>query len=360
MNSQNKELVCLYKVDEVLSNYENNIEDTLLELVKVIPQGWRYPNYCEVSIEWGEKNICSEGFKNSVLKMQSDIIIDNKKVGRITLVYTKQLREEKGVFLTGEHQLFKGITNKLISFLTYHQLQQTILELQNASHRTDNVENSEEDITKWLRKQDLSKEEIKQLLRVKIEFKKGETIFKQGAITSYIILLTSGLAKNYVEGNFDKGFNFKIVKPIAFVGLSSVYGKNAYAFSGSALTKCTAYLIDIQTFRSIMNRNSAFTNRILNWYCNITQHHLKRMSSIANKQALGRLSETLIYLSEEIFNERIETSNVSRKDIAELAAMSTESAVRFLSDLKKDKIIEISTNYIDIKKKNVLQLLSNN
>jgi len=34
MNSQNKELVCLYKVDEVLANYENSIEDTFQELVK--------------------------------------------------------------------------------------------------------------------------------------------------------------------------------------------------------------------------------------------------------------------------------------------------------------------------------------
>ncbi|RLD41898.1 MAG: hypothetical protein DRI86_12610 [Bacteroidetes bacterium] len=360
MNSQNKELVCLYKVDEVLGNYENSIVDTFQELVKIIPQGWRYPTHCEVSIEWNEKTVQSEKFKNSVLKMQSDIILEGNKIGKITLVYTKQMREEKGVFLTGEHQLFKSITNKITSFLTYHNLQQTISELQSKSKRTDNIDHTEEDIIKWLKQQDLTKEEIKQLLRVKIQFKKGETIFKQGAITSYIILLTNGLAKNYVEGNFDKGFNFKIVKPISFVGLSSVYGKNVYAFSGSALTKCTAYLIDIQTFRSIMNRNSSFTNRILNWYCNITQHHLKRMSSIANKQALGRLSEILIYLSEDIFNERIETSNVSRKDIAELAAMSTESAVRFLSDLKKDKIIDISTNYIDIRKKDVLRLLSNN
>ena len=360
MNSQNKELVCLYKVDEVLGSYESSIEETFQDLVKIIPQGWRYANHCEVSIEWGEKTITTDGFKNSVLKMQSDIVIDNVIEGKITIVYTKQMREEKGVFLTSEHQLFKSITSKIISFLTYHKLQQTISELQAASNKSGEIENSEEDVTKWLKKQDLTKEEIKQLLRVKIEFKKGETIFKQGAITSYIILLTSGLAKNYVEGNFDKGFNFKIVKPISFVGLSSVYGKNIYAFSGSALTKCTAYLIDIQTFRSIMNRNTAFTNRILNWYCNITQYHLKRMSSIANKQALGRLSETLIYLSEDIFNDRIETTNVSRKDIAELAAMSTESAVRFLSDLKKDKIIDISTNYIDIRKKDVLRLLSNN
>ncbi len=360
MNSQNKELLCLFKVDEILSNYELSIDETLQNLVNIIPDGWRYTDACEASISLNGKEFKTEGFKKSILKMQSDIILELKTEGSITVVYTKNMRREKGVFLSEEHQLLKNITNKVNSFLMYHRLQMTIIELQNKSNKSTNIEKSESDAIAWLKSQDLKEEEIKELIRVKIEFKKGETIFKQGAIASYIILLSNGLSKNYVEGNFDKGFNFKIIKSFSFIGLSSVYGKNIYAFSGSALTKCTAYLVDIQTFKSIMSRNTAFTNRILNWYCDTTQSHLLRMSSIANKQALGRLAETLIYLSEDIFNGKIITTNVSRKDIAELAAMSTESAVRFLSDLKKDKIIDIASSHIELLKKDVLRLLSNN
>ncbi len=360
MKDQNKELVCLFKIDEILSEYENSIDETLQKLVETIPGAWRYANSCAVILEWDDKTYQTANYKNSVLKMQYDLRIENKIVGKITVVYTKAMREEKGVFLSSEHQLLKSIANKVSSYLMYHQLQRTISELQSKSGIDNKPNKSETDIRKWLISQDLKEEEIKQLLRVKIEFKKGETIFKQGGIASYIILLSSGLSKNYVEGNFDKGFNFKIIKPISFVGLSSAYGKSVYAFSGSALTKCEAYLIDIQIFRSIMSRNHSFANRILNWYCDTTQSHLKRMSSIANKQALGRLAETLLYLSDEIFNGKIVTTNVSRKDIAELAAMSTESAVRFLSDLKKDKIIDITSNSIEIKKRDVVRLISNN
>jgi len=360
MKDQNKELICLFKVDEILTKYENSIDETLQNLVDTMPDAWRYPANCEVLLEWDEKSYQSANYKNSVLKMQSDIVLENKTVGKLIVVYTKAMREEKGVFLSSEHQLLKSIANKVSSYLMYHRLQSTIAELQAKGSGDSEPNKSETDIRKWLISQDLKEEEIKQLLRVKIEFKKGETIFKQGGIASYIILLSSGLSKNYVEGNFDKGFNFKIIKPISFVGLSSAYGKNIYAFSGSALTKCEAYLIDIQIFRSIMSRNHSFANRILNWYCNTTQSHLTRMSSIANKQALGRLAETLLYLSDDIFNGKIITTNVSRKDIAELAAMSTESAVRFLSDLKKDKIIDITSNSIEIKKRDVVRLISNN
>jgi CRP/FNR family transcriptional regulator len=83
------------------------------------------------------------------------------------------------------------------------------------------------------------------------------------------------------------------------------------------------------------------------------------MSSIANKQSLGRLAETILYLSNTIFEGDIITNNVSRKDIAELAAISTESAVRFLSDFKKDGVIHILPNRIEILKKEVLEMISN-
>ncbi len=360
MNAQNKELICLFKVDEILSNNDYTIDETLNKVINAIPDGWRYSKDCGVKLEWNDKIYQTENFAPSLLKMHTDIELDKKKEGTLTIVYTKQIREEKGVFLSGEHQLLKSITSKINSFLTYHSLQKTISELQVSSNKAIERDGNSDEVRTWLKHQDLSDNEIDDLIKVKIDFKKGETIFKQGAIASYIILLSSGLSKNYVEGNFDKGFNFKIIKPMSFIGLSSVYGKNTYAFSGSALTKCTAYLIDIHTFKSIASKNQEFTKRILSWYCDTTQGHLARMSSIANKQALGRLAETILYLSDDIFNGDIITTNVSRKDIAELAAMSTESAVRFLSDLKKDGIIQITSSSIRILKQNVLKLLSNN
>ena len=65
MNTQNKELVCLYKVDEILSNNENSIDEILMELITSIPAGWRYSKDCEVKLEWNDKVYKTEGYKNS-------------------------------------------------------------------------------------------------------------------------------------------------------------------------------------------------------------------------------------------------------------------------------------------------------
>ena len=354
----NKELSCLYKVDDILSDYDKELPLIMSELLEVIPTAWSHPEYCAVSIDVYDQNISTEDFALTDLKMSQDIVTEGDICGNITVVYTKRIRNDKGVFSTEEAQLLKTISTKISSFLLYKQLRLTIQKLQNQDKKVEKI-HPDQKVFDWLKEQNLTDDEVHQMTKVKIEFGKGETMCKQGAIASYIILLTDGLSKNYLEGYQERGFNFKLIKPFDFIGTSSLYGNNLYAFSGSALTKCSAYLIDSQQFKNIISNNRAFANRMLNWYCKTTQGHLQRLSSIANKQSLGRMAEILLYLSDDIFDGPIITNNVSRKDIAELAAISTESAVRFLSDFKKDKVISILPNKIEILKKDVLQAISN-
>ena len=355
---RNRELSCLYQIDDILSDYDRDLGEILTQITNILPQAWRFPDICEITIEVDEVKASSPNFIVTDLKMVMDIIIEGNTRGNITLVYTKAIRNDKGIFTASEFQLLKTIASKLSAFVLYKQLRDTIQSLQNQEKPQQN-ESPDEHVVRWLKKQDLRDEDIQKMMKVKIEFGKGETICKQGAIASYIILLTDGLSKNYLEGYHERGFNFKIIKPMDFIGLSSLYGNNLYAFSGSALNNCSAYLIDSQLFKNIVSTNQAFANRMMNWYCNTTQGHLRRLSSIANKQSLGRMAEILLYLSSDIFDGDIITNNVSRKDIAELAAISTESAVRFLSDFKKDGVIRILPNRIEILKKDVLEMISN-
>lgn len=357
LHSRTQELDSLYKIDELLNNYDFSIQEIINHLTEIIPQIFRHQNICVAKIRLGENTSESENFEISHLKLNEEIISDREKVGEITVVYTKPVREEKGVFLENEKLFLKTTAVKLGAYYYYKHLRETIAKLQETEIEVKK-ETRDEKLWKWLEDQGLSSEEITKILKVKIDFKKGETILKQGAMASYIILLTNGLSKNYLEGFHERGFIFKIIKPFNFIGISALYGNNNFAFSGSALTNCSAYLIDSLLIKNIITNNEAFAKKMLNWYCNTTYGHLNRMSSLANKQSLGRFSEILLYLSNEIFEGSINTTNVSRKDIAELAAISTESGVRFLSDLKKDGIIKIFPNKIEIIKPQVLKMIS--
>ena len=60
------------------------------------------------------------------------------------------------------------------------------------------------------------------------------------------------------------------------------------------------------------------------------------------------MADTLIYLSEEIFESQKFTLYLSRQDIAELSGMSKDSAVKILREFQNDGIIHLTDNEMEI------------
>ena len=357
LNERNKELSCIYRVDELLRQFNLSVEEILKELCVIIPEGYRFSDICKVSITYNGIEILSNGYKNTDLMQWADIRHEAKTTGRINVCYIKPLWLEKGVFLPEENRLLHTISQKLSDHLMYRKLREMINNHGNTViHPAEDL--FSERIGNWLSGFHLSEEDIKSITKTQIQFKKGEIICKQGALTSYIMILADGLSKNYLEGVQDKGFNFSIVKAFDFIGLSSLYNSDSYLFSCSAITPCTIYHIEKEAFKDLLKRNAEFSAAIMSWFCRITQGHLERMSCLANKQALGRIAEILIYLSERFFDGGMISNIISRKDIAELAGMTTESAVRILSELNKDNIIKIANKGIEIQNEKLLRKLS--
>lgn len=359
LNERNKELNCLYKTDELFRQLSISLDELFLQLIELITSSYRYTDICRCRIIYKEKEYASEGFRLTELMQQAEIKEEGKVCGNITVCYIKPLRLEKGVFLFEETRLLNTIAQKLSDYFNYRNLIESIEQQKSDHFKFTSPQNLiTEKVKKWLSGLNLKENEIKEFTKVQIKFKKNEIICKQGALTSHIMILADGLSKNYLEGNQDKGFIFSIVKPLDFIGLSSLFYTDTYLFSGSAITPCTVFHIDKEKFKSILNGNTLFADSVMNWYCRMTRGHLERMSCLANKQALGRVADILLYLSERIFDGNMIENIISRKDIAELAGMSTESAVRILSELNKDKIIRIVNKGIEISNPALLKKLS--
>ena len=96
----------------------------------------------------------------------------------------------------------------------------------------------------------------------------------------------------------------------------------------------------------------------MKYYCNNFEQLFNNLSNIAFKQSLGRISEVLLYLSEDIFKNTLIPNTITRKDIAELAGVSTENAVRILSELKNDNLINITSTGIEIINSKMLRTFS--
>jgi CRP/FNR family transcriptional regulator len=184
--------------------------------------------------------------------------------------------------------------------------------------------------------------------KVQIAYRMGEDVCKQGAFASSIIYILDGLIKLYIEGPNNKSFIMRIVKPGEFIGLSSLYGENVFHYSARTMKETMVCMIEKESILKLIRENSSFGSEIIKWHCMIQTHHYKKIRSLTYKQLHGRLADTLIYLGGEDFGVRSIFKYMTRKDLAELSAMSTEGAVRILSEFDKDGLIELKGRDIRI------------
>jgi CRP/FNR family transcriptional regulator len=198
--------------------------------------------------------------------------------------------------------------------------------------------------------QELLPEEVKlvQQERTQVLFRKGDSLTKQGTFGSYVLFIVSGYVKQYIEGEAQRDYNLRIIKPGEFVGLSIVFSGNTFNYSSVALTECRAFLIDKSAVASLAKKNGNFGFSIIKRYCELNDSLFSCLNSVIFHQMNGRLAGTLLYLN-GFRNDNPEIFQLlSRKELAEFAGISMESAVKLLKSFEKDGLIKLHEKDINI------------
>lgn len=200
--------------------------------------------------------------------------------------------------------------------------------------------------------QQLSKEEAEHIgnSKTQVFFRKGDTLTKQGTFASYILFLISGVVKQYIEGSDNRSFNLRIVQPGEFIGLSSVFSKNIYSYTTSALTDCQALLIEKTSLEDVLRGNGTFSFSLIQRHCaqNADLHEVLQNQQF--KQMNGRLAGTLLYLNGMKTHQTNIFQLLTRKDLADFSGISTESTVKLLKIFEKEGLIELQDKDIILMK----------
>ena len=194
--------------------------------------------------------------------------------------------------------------------------------------------------------------------RTEIDFRAGEMIYKQGTTATTIITLNSGLAKIYIEGLNKRNLILELLKPMQFVGGPGLFIDNKHHFSISALEDSSACFIEADAFKKLVHENHDFAVGVLNFFSQQAIYYFTRMISLTQKQMPGRIADALLYLKNEVYNSNPFELNISRQEIGELSAMSTESASRMLNDLQNEGVIKVKGKTIQIINETMLKDIS--
>lgn len=194
--------------------------------------------------------------------------------------------------------------------------------------------------------------------RFEVHFKAGENILKQGTVASNLVYLTTGLAKQYIEGYDHRNLILEIIKPWVISGGTGIYVDMRYHYSVTALEESTACFIDTLNFKKLIRLNPDFAERFMNYCGTCSTNTFERFVSLTQKQMHGRIADVLIYLAENIYSNQVFNISLSRQDISEFSGMSKDSAIRILKEFESEGIIQAIGRSISIQKMELLKEIS--
>jgi len=197
--------------------------------------------------------------------------------------------------------------------------------------------------------------------KLKINYKKGETIRKQGSFTRGILYLSSGVTKVYREiDHIDQNSIVAFNTPGQMIGLAGLFANKVAQFTVVAMTDCTLCCIEIESFQDLLHDNGDFAVDIVRSINDQNSLLLDYQISNNHKQLHGRLAEAILVLSEQVFKSDSFNVSLTRRELAEFTNMSTMSVVRILKSFKEDKIVKDKNGYMTILDREKLERISRN
>jgi CheY-like chemotaxis protein len=116
-----KELACINQTTDILKEGKP-IEETLQQIVLLLPAAWQYPDYTAARIKFHDKTFETPDFQETGWKMIQEFnTIDNEK-GNIEVYYTKEFTlENEGPFLKEERDLIRNIASLVTGYINSYK-----------------------------------------------------------------------------------------------------------------------------------------------------------------------------------------------------------------------------------------------
>jgi CRP/FNR family transcriptional regulator, polysaccharide utilization system transcription regulator len=190
-----------------------------------------------------------------------------------------------------------------------------------------------------------------------VSYKRGETLFHEGAPPLNLYCINSGAIKIVKEASGGKEQIVRIAKAGEVAGYRSLIMQQRYSNSAIAIEDCKICLIPRDMFQHLSANNTKFYDALMKLLCEDIELSQSKMAEIAYKPVRGRVAEALIILAQMANPQGI--INLTREDLASFVGTVKETVIRTLSEFKNEQLIEIDKRNIKVLSTTGLERLSN-
>lgn len=207
----------------------------------------------------------------------------------------------------------------------------------------------------------LTEEELQELSKncAEVDMKKGKMLIQQGALSSNIAYLKTGLVKIHITGPYQEQI-IKIIKAPTYLGVPTTFGEKINQYSVTVIEDSQICFIDVNTFRYLIARNDGFAYETIVALCNNELESFRKCVNRTQKQTRGNIADVLLDFADRIYSSDTYNIPITRIEIGNLVDASRESVSRIFSEYEQDEIIRVSGKRIEILNKDKLILISEN
>jgi signal transduction histidine kinase len=112
-----KEITCLYGIARVVARQRASFDEIIQGIVELLPPAWLYPEAACARIVLNGQSYETEGFRETLYRQVSDVVVDDEKVGFVEVVYLeRKLALDEGPFLAEERSLIDSVAREVAIF----------------------------------------------------------------------------------------------------------------------------------------------------------------------------------------------------------------------------------------------------
>jgi CRP/FNR family transcriptional regulator, polysaccharide utilization system transcription regulator len=193
------------------------------------------------------------------------------------------------------------------------------------------------------------------------QVRKGQFLFKEGEKPHGLICLATGKVKVYKDGVGGRGQIVKMVRQQGFIGYKALFADVPWPVSAVAIEDATVCIFEKSSFVKILKKNPDLCLKLIKVIADELVFSNNRTVSLTQKHIRGRMAESLLILRDtygyEADGKTIRIA-LSREDMANMSSMTTSNAIRTLSNMASDGLIEITGRRISILDSNSLEHIS--
>jgi len=192
----------------------------------------------------------------------------------------------------------------------------------------------------------LNEEELSELAGLSIErsFQPNEFIFWEGDEADYFYVIAQGRIKVVKHASSGKEFIIAFFEPGEMFGEVAVFEGKPYPASTQVISASKVLGINRQNFLDFLATRPKVALRIINILGGRLRDAQGRLKDLAGERVEQRLARILLMLASRMGN----TLPFTRQELADMAGMTTETAIRLTGGLSERGIIRTSRGQLVI------------